>query len=164
MSGASIKVLTAIVADQIRQEHNGKSIIIGVYTGNIIPSHFPVDLQFAFWIEVEISPLKIPFRMTLELRLQVRGLDKISAKPFETLKAINIEFGESGDKGPSSNRKLRTVLIVNGVPAGITGPGTLELSIREKGKRWKKVITKGIVSQAAGDDAPSAESDKRVTH
>jgi len=164
MSGASIKVLTVVVADQIRREDNGKSIIIGVYSGDIIPGRFPSDLQFAFWIEVEIGMPKIPFLMTIELRLQVRRLNESSAKSFETFKAVNIEIGETGVKGPSSKRKLRTVLIVNGVPANITGPGTLELSIREKGKRWKKVITKGIVSQVAGDDAPVTKSSERVTH
>ena len=164
MSGASIKVHTAIVADQIRREDNGKAIIIGVYSGDIIPDRFPTNLVFAFWLEVEIRVPKRPFQMTMELRTRIRRLDENSTKPFETLQTVNLEFVKTGVKGLSSKRMLRKVLIVNGVPASITGPGTLEFSIREKGKRWKKVITKRIASQDAGDDAPSAESDNRVTH
>jgi len=43
-------VETVVLCDDIRQEGNGKYLLIGVYGGNVVLRGFPTDLQLSLWI------------------------------------------------------------------------------------------------------------------
>jgi len=140
-----IKIHSAIIADQIRREDNGKSIIIGVYSGNIILPKFPVELRLAFWIDMELSPIVRPTNLTLQLRLRIRVPNEGPNAQIDGTRSINVQLPRIENTHPENSQKMRTNLVINDVPAKIIGPGTLELAIREADKRWKKVLTKQLV-------------------
>jgi hypothetical protein len=45
-----LDVETVIICDDIRQERNGKYLLIGVYGGNIAVGGFPADIVLAIWL------------------------------------------------------------------------------------------------------------------
>src|SRR5271166_1271127 len=47
---ASINISQAIACDDIRQEINGKHILIGVYSGNLGVPSFPNVIALGFWV------------------------------------------------------------------------------------------------------------------
>lgn len=57
-----------VFCDDIRREDNGKAILIGVYTGDLIPSVLPVSLPLSFWIDIRGMPLgRHNFTLLVEL-------------------------------------------------------------------------------------------------
>jgi hypothetical protein len=57
-----------IVCDDVRREVTGKDILIGVYSGDIILSIFPMWFPASLWIEIEtleVGKHEINFRMSL---------------------------------------------------------------------------------------------------
>ena len=141
-----IKIHSAIIADQIRREHNGKSIIIGVYSGDIILPKFPVELRLAFWIDVELSPIVRPSNLILQLRVRIRVPNEGPSAQIDGTESINIQLPKIENTQPKGSQKLRTNLVINDVPAKIAGPGTLELAMRVADKRWKKILSKQLVA------------------
>ena len=47
---SELKILSSVVCEDIRQENNGKQILIGVYN-SVLVQQFPVVLSLAFWIQ-----------------------------------------------------------------------------------------------------------------
>ena len=47
------KVTSVVLCDDIRKEMNGKDILIGVYSGIIQVSSYPMVLNGAVWVEIE---------------------------------------------------------------------------------------------------------------
>jgi len=43
---------TVVFCDDIRFESNGKAILIGVYTEDLIPSSFPQLMHMSFWVRI----------------------------------------------------------------------------------------------------------------
>lgn len=52
---SNISFPKGVVCDDIRQENNGKYLIIGMYSDSFVPNRFPVATQLAFgvWATVE---------------------------------------------------------------------------------------------------------------
>ena len=48
-----MKLIVVIICDDVRREDNGKEIIIGVYTSEIIVSSLPANLNLVFWVMLE---------------------------------------------------------------------------------------------------------------
>ena len=78
MSRAFFKTKAVILADEIRKEDNGKAIIIGVYSGDILFPSFPAQKKFGIWLEVEFGPVKRPSHKMVDFRLKITG----EAQPF----------------------------------------------------------------------------------
>jgi hypothetical protein len=60
------EVTAVLVCDDIRKENNGKDILIGVYSGDILLPSLPAQLSLAFWIEVapvQVGSKKATFRI-----------------------------------------------------------------------------------------------------
>lgn len=62
----TLTVKKVIICDDVRQEHNGKSILIGVHAGDIIVPNFPAIFPLALWLEARIEngngPVSFEFR------------------------------------------------------------------------------------------------------
>jgi hypothetical protein len=147
MSNALYKVQSAVLADQIRREANGKAIIIGVYTGDIVVEQFPVNLSLAIWLEVEFPTEKTLSQFAMELRIRCLAIDAAAEEQFEKVMPLNLvppanKIGEN-----SGGLPLRAILNINNFPARVSEPGRIEVSIRETGKRWKKVIEKRVLTR-----------------
>src|SRR3954452_21717641 len=51
----SLRVNTAVVAEDVRREISGKDILIGVYGGDIMVPGYPATMTLALWFEMEID-------------------------------------------------------------------------------------------------------------
>lgn len=64
------RTVSLIVCDDVRQEINGKLILIGVYTGDIVVSALPVTLtQLHFFIEIRMDSGDILRFAKVEIRV-----------------------------------------------------------------------------------------------
>lgn len=75
---SKLSAINALVCDDVRIENNGKHIIIGVYTGDIIVSGFPFFLTPCFWVSLPATP---PGQYTVSIRYSYDG------KIIDTFKA-----------------------------------------------------------------------------
>lgn len=131
----SIKIYSAILCDLVRIEDNGKHIIIGVYTGDILFTKFPTTFRTTLWLEMEpwIQNGGMPF----DIRLEAPGLKKPVVMDGEM-------------KIADEDRALLVLLMP---VTTITSPGEYTLSLRKRDGRWQKIISKAVellsVHQAA---------------
>jgi hypothetical protein len=63
-----IKPLHVIFCDDIRREDNGKELLIGVYSGNLVISHLPAHLVLSVWVSFE-KPETWEGKIPIEFRL-----------------------------------------------------------------------------------------------
>lgn len=138
-----IKATTALLADQVRREDNGKALIIGVYTGDVVLAAIPSDLSLAVWLELEFSDTSLVSKLDMELRLRIVGDDKSS--DFETRRMYHIAREDAGTNKKPAKGKVKSVLVINGIPAQFRQEGKIEISMRSAGGRWKTVLEKEVL-------------------
>ena len=122
----SIKIYSAILCDLVRTEDNGKHIIIGVYTGDIVFTKCPTTFRTTLWLEMEpwIKNGGMPFDIRLEATRQ--------KKPV-------VMDGEM--KIADEDRALLVLLMP---VTTITSPGEYTPSLRKRDRRWQKIISKAV--------------------
>lgn len=99
---------TTIFCDDIRQEANGKHILIGVYGSDLVPSAFPITFPLAVWLKISDAP-RGPHKF--KLSLQSPG---------------GSESGVEGDMNiPPEAPANGVVLGFGGFPVQLNGPGTI---------------------------------------
>jgi hypothetical protein len=120
------EILNAIVCDDARREDNGKAILIGVYTGSILASKFPTQMQLAVWIEHQVTRIG-----TYQFSLRVLLDDEIEV--FEvTADAVLNELAPG-------------VLAFSGFPLQLQRPGTLKVQLRIAQEDWVTLRTLSIM-------------------
>jgi hypothetical protein len=62
MTATKIDIDFAFICDEVRREDNGKLLIIGVYTNDIIVMNFPVNLLLAVVVGFNVDePIETDF-------------------------------------------------------------------------------------------------------
>ncbi len=118
-----MKVINAVVCDDVRKEATGKHIIIGVYPHDMLVRSFPATIAPALWVQFFVQHRG---EVKIEFRTRVKAQPKKRAR--FALATFNIE-------DPS---KMNT-LTLPPVPVEINEQGLLLFEVREKDGRWKKV-------------------------
>ncbi len=117
------KIANAVVCEDVRTEQNGKQIIIGVYSGDIVVSNVPAFIPVMLWLQLDdigTEPEEYEFRGTVYRENFVSGKFKIAT----TL--------------PNS----RATISLGQFPLQVTKDGELSFDLRPAaGKRWKNAIT-----------------------
>jgi hypothetical protein len=121
-----LKIRSAILCDLVRTEDNGKHIIIGVYTGDVLFAEFPAKFAPTFWIE--FKPFEGDEEMAFEVKMDIPGA-----------KVPRIGAGKI-----KAERGKAAILVSRGPVLEIKNPGILRLSIRSKGGRWIQAIAKDV--------------------
>lgn len=105
-----------VFCDDIRREDNGKAILIGVYTGDLIPAVLPSKFPLSLWIDV-------------------RGLSKGQHK-------LKIDVSLPGGKNIGVEGQLAVdepgqavPMMLSGLPADITEPGIIEVVLEVDGAK-----------------------------
>jgi hypothetical protein len=123
----TLDIRSALVCDFVRTEDNGKSIIIGAYTGDIVVTEAPTKFSLTFW--VEFLPPKTNGEIEIDLKLETPG----AKKPKTLAGTINI--------GPQDESTILAPVF----DVDIIEPGDMVFSIRPKGGRWTQVLSKKII-------------------
>ncbi len=122
---ASINIDNAIACDDIRQEVNGKFILIGVYSGDVILPFIPVTLPISFWMMAHPSKegnYHIQFRLTLP-----------GESPTQTKGEMIVQVKEESTTA--------VALPLPPIFLQIGAPGQITLDYREGDGPWKTVCT-----------------------
>lgn len=128
-----VKPIFALFCDDIRFENNGKQILIGVYTGDILPAQFPAVISISMWVAFERTN-NISGELPIEFRV------------------INNE-GNSLGYG-SAKLHLTTdphdgAITLLGLPLHLTKPDTLRFQLKQADDPWESIRTTHVRSSAA---------------
>lgn len=52
---ADFQINTVVICDDIRREISHKDILVGVYGSEIVVHSLPIQLQLAFWLELQVK-------------------------------------------------------------------------------------------------------------
>lgn len=126
---------SAIVCDDIRLEASGKQTIIGVYTGDILVSSFPCTLRLCTWTTYQLR-FDGEQQKNLENRIRIVFEDSnIKAKELTAEAVIESHETEGTD----------TIdLPQQGAVIEMPCEGTILISGRPSGGRWKEVLRKRV--------------------
>jgi len=117
---ASMNISHAIACDDIRQEMNGKHILIGVYSGKLGLPFFPIQIALAFWVLARPSAKG-------DYDVQLRVLDP-DGKDVTRGNMI-IHFQEVEEYS----------LVIPPMPILLAHPGQISLQYREGDGTWKSI-------------------------
>jgi hypothetical protein len=102
-------VEAVVLCDDIRQEANGKYLLIGVYGSNIVVRGFPTDLRLAIWILAHPKALG-----RVRARIRVRGPQGST-------------LVEGGMEIDVRDKETAAIMAIPGLPLQIQGAGRMRL-------------------------------------
>lgn len=134
-----IKVIpkNALICDEIRQENNGKLIFIGVYTGDILASGFPLSLRLTAWMTLDLVQDE-GGTVKLETRLTVRFDDS----DLEDSTHVSEFQHEAEDVSEKTTTTINIAAGADGLE--LLGPATLQIDARKAGGKWTKFLEKKV--------------------
>lgn len=127
-----LKVDFAILCEDVRTEANGKNILIGVYSGNVLVRQFPLVVHLMYWIAISnLSP----------------GRQAIVYKIHDGRDATYADYTIDFDVGHTTE----SVGAIPTRPCLVTmnGPGRIVLSVKAGGGSWTDVLSKRVDYQSA---------------
>ena len=126
-----LKVIAAALCEDVRREDNGKQMLIGVYSGDVVSTGFPANLAFAVWINAEVLQ---PGKGKLQIKYILDGSDMTSNMEAE-IEAPNAD-SPLGIASPA-------------LPLSVPRPTTLRVLWKIASGDWEEVLTKRVI-QAPG--------------
>lgn len=122
-----MKIVNAIVCDDIRQETNGKFILVGVYADEIVAHELPLRINLSFMVQVKLDT---ETSFSIEAR---------------TVRNDGTEFvSEKANFGSLPPAATVTMFFV-GTPTRFEAAGHIALQFRQEGGEWFDVVSKNIV-------------------
>jgi hypothetical protein len=116
----SINITHGVACDDIRQEVNGKYILIGVYSGNLGLPVFPAPIALGFWVLARPSHVG-----DYDVQLRVLGPDGKEVSRGQ----MNVRVHAVED----------TALVIPPLPILLAKPGGISLQYREGDGSWRTV-------------------------
>ena len=139
VSVGPLKIGNRILCDDIRQEqNNNKHILIGVYSGNIVASQIPAEIQLAFYIEIEAAAGH--YDMAIRLSGPQKGEGVVIPAPFDHL------------------GKDVATLASPRFSINMTAEGIFKIDLRVGAGRWKNIISKAVSVNPSALQQPSEKS------
>ncbi|MGY6644470.1 MAG: hypothetical protein ACXIVD_04550 [Salinarimonas sp.] len=135
----AFRLMNAVFCEDIRREDNGKDMLLGVYSGDIVAARCPIRVGVSLWLQYVSAPAKAG-ETGIDLRLRFDGQEK----PVSQIGLPSMEEGE-------------TTLALRGMPVAIDGSGVLLLERRLPGQDWEEIARKRVTCP---DPATKASSDR----
>ena len=131
-SAPEVKILSAVVCDDVRVENNGKELLIGVYSGAITVHLLPsLPLPLRCWVNLVMEgPCKI--------NLQFRATDHDNIELYKS----GLETGTDDEVGMGSI-PLGPIIYTLRDPEG-----SLSIDYKEEDGEWTNIITKSVRYQS----------------
>ncbi len=124
-----MKLISAILCDEVRREDTGKFLFIGVYTNDILVRRFPINISLTLWVHLSAPGTE---KVGMEIRIREKGKPQIDLS-----KGTGNLTVENPDKDLFISFPTTTV--------GIAEPTTLVFEIKPHTGRWKKAIEIPVV-------------------
>ena len=133
----TITCSNVVICDDVRREDNGKAILIGVYTGDIIISDFPYVVDLKCWFEIASKgDGDTPF--------SARATFEPDGIPF-----FSLDAGIERERGPSGEEVTEDYFAAVCSPVRVERPGTIVVQFKSGGSDWQTVRSKRIESAAS---------------
>lgn len=133
MSERGFRIDSLLLCDDIRKEDNGKAIIIGVYTGDIVVPKFPAALMLSIWLQGHAEEDAESFSLRPELVTESGSDPKTSDTPFSGTGKIKVSAGDE------------FIIVTEKVVAQVLEPGHISMWMKFGDKEWFELIRKKIV-------------------
>lgn len=137
---AAFRLINAVFCEDIRREDNGKDMLLGVYSGDIVVARCPTRVGMSLWLQYVSAP-SVKGETGIDLRLRFDGHD-------EPVSQIGLPFMEEGE----------TTLALRGMPVTINGSGVLLLEHRLPGKDWAEIARKRVTCPDPATEASSGDA------
>lgn len=102
----------AIFCDDIRREHNGKFILIGIYQGSLVTRGFPIAPQLATYVDIRGVPEGVH-------KFDIRAEYESDGETMDVATLTNHVDVTDGD--------LPTIIQGSGMDLAVEKPGTLKI-------------------------------------
>ena len=74
MEQPRVRLVAAVVCDEVRLEANGKTFLIGVYSGGISVPDLPATIKVSAWLLAEAPEVgEIPFEIPFDVECRAPG-------------------------------------------------------------------------------------------
>ncbi|WP_417467823.1 DUF6941 family protein [Maricaulis sp.] len=133
----TITCSNVVICDDVRREDNGKVILIGVYTGEIVVTEFPHAMDLTCWFEIASrGDGKAPF--------SARAL-------FEPdgIELFSVSAGIERERGPLGEEVTEDYFAAPCGQVQIERPGTIVVQFKSGESDWQTVRSKNVASAAA---------------
>lgn len=134
-----IKPLFVVFCDDIRQEVNGKQILIGVYAGDIILQSFPATIGISGWISFARES-----NVAAQIPIEFRIIDS-NGRPLGYGSAT-LNLMATGQQGAIA---LPAVAII------VQKPDTLTLELKQYDEPWQKIGSIDVIRPISGATLPA---------
>lgn len=143
---SAIDIRSRVLCQDIRQEKNGKLILIGVYPGDIMFANFPANNYFSFYIEADSIGVA---KGNLHVRVNVNNEE-----------AVRMEIGLQVEPGGR--------IVIPSPPLHLKFPeaGVLEFEMSDDEESWQTLIKRdfhqGDIQEltAISSEPPSEQSER----
>lgn len=136
----AFRLMNAVFCEDIRREDNGKDMLLGVYSGDIVVARCPTRVGMSLWLQYVSAP-SVKGETGIDLRLRFDGHD-------EPVSQIGLPFMEEGE----------TTLALRGMPVAIDGSGVLLLEHRLPGQDWTEIACKRVTCPDPATEASSGDA------
>lgn len=125
-----LRIQSALICGDIRQESNGTTFLVGIYSGDMVFSGEPIyHTKQSLWLQMEAL-------YNDACLLKIRGT-------FNNKKEIF-----SKDFGINSNIKGKIFsLSYKDIDLHFESVGILRVDVREEGGRWRKILTQNVIAR-----------------
>lgn len=130
MRSSEIEIKGVVVCDDIRQEDNGKLMLIGVYSGDILVSLFPFQRFVCLWFHGRAK------KGVYEIETRIRIVSENEESPRTNEKKFKADFSEVDASD--------IAISVIGVPLVVSGPSEIIIEMRYTEKKWLEFARKKI--------------------
>jgi hypothetical protein len=128
-----------LLCDDIRREVNGKAILIGVYSGDIIVPTVPTSLGLSLWLQGRAVEATSKIGIRLELAsLSSTVVTNIGSLPDESIIAPEDSF----------------LFALSGLIVQIAGQGRLSVQIRYGDRDWVELLRKRVLVNPGAPSEP----------
>lgn len=130
MGSPGIEILGGVICDDIRKEDNGKAILIGVYSGDILISSFPFQRPICLWLHGRAE------KGIYDMEVRIRTV------------------GENDELAPAKERKIKAdfsslessemAISIVGVPISVNESSEIILEVKLAQQEWSELSRKRI--------------------
>ena len=129
---ATVKIISAVICDDVRTEKNGKDLLIGVYSGAIIVHAIPSPpMSLRCWINLQMDG-------PVEVTLKFRAVDQNNSQLFYSQASVGTK-----DEHGLGSIPLGPILYTLKEPEGF-----LKIDYKEGQHDWKNIIIKSTKYQS----------------
>lgn len=133
-----VKIDRVLICDDFRREENGKAILIGVYSGDIVLNKVPTKMSVCLWFFGEMTGEHLSF----DIEIEFKGENEESNKKYkQSINEINTK---------SVKEKTDVNIILLRVPLELNSEGALNIKVKPKeNSTWKTISKKKVIRSAA---------------